>query len=315
MVKKPFPLPIFLILFKGEENMDCLEFKSLESTYTLSNGVKIPCIGFGTWQTPDGDVAYKSVLAALECGYRHIDTATAYGNEESVGKAINDFLKTGKAKRSELFITTKLHNKDHGYEAAKKAIDRSLSLLGLDYLDLYLIHWPNPIFFRDNWAEANAQSWKAMEEACSYGKIRAIGLSNFFERHTEKLLETAKIPPMVNQIKICPGIAQTQLVEYSKSRGMAVEGYSPLGTGGIFKSELLQKLSSKYGKSIAQICVRWSMQQGAIPLPKSVNAERIAQNAQVFDFSLDPEDCKAIAEIDFAALGITAQRNPDENTF
>ena len=260
-------------------------------------------------------MAFESVLAALKGGYRHIDTATAYGNEESVGKAINDFLKSGEAKRSDLFITTKLHNKDHGYEATKNAIERSLSLLGLDYLDLYLIHWPNPIFFRDNWAKANAGSWKAMEEAYEAGKIRAIGLSNFFERHIDKLMETAKIPPMVNQIKICPGIAQPELVKFCKDRNMEVEGYSPLGTGGSFKSEVLKKIAQKYGKSIAQVCVRWSLQQGAIPLPKSVNPERIAQNSQVFDFSLENEDCKAIAEINYAELGITPQRNPDENNF
>ena len=295
--------------------MEKLNVTSLSSTYTLINGVNIPCIGFGTWQTPDGEVAYESVLAALKCGYRHIDTATAYGNEESVGKAINDFLKSGEAKRSDLFITTKLHNKDHGYEATKNAIERSLSLLGLDYLDLYLIHWPNPIFFRDNWAKANAGSWKAMEEAYEAGKIRAIGLSNFFERHIDKLMETAKIPPMVNQIKICPGIAQPELLKFCKDRNMEVEGYSPLGTGGSFKSEVLKRIAQKYGKSIAQVCVRWSLQQGAIPLPKSVNPERIAQNSQVFDFSLEDEDCKAIAEINYAELGITPQRNPDENNF
>ena len=154
-----------------------------------------------------------------------------------------------------------------------------------------------------------------MEEAYEAGKIRAIGLSNFFERHIDKLMETAKIPPMVNQIKICPGIAQPELVKFCKDRNMEVEGYSPLGTGGSFKSEVLKRIAQKYGKSIAQVCVRWSLQQGAIPLPKSVNPERIAQNSQVFDFSLEDEDCKAIAEINYAELGITPQRNPDENNF
>lgn len=288
---------------------------SLKSVYTMSDGNRIPCIGFGTWQTPDGDVAYTSVLAALRNGYRHIDTATAYGNEESVGKAINDFLREGKVKREELFITTKLHNQDHGYEATKAAIAKSLEALGLDYLDLYLIHWPNPIKFRQNWAEANAGSWKAMEEAHEAGKIRSLGLSNFMERHYEKLMETADMAPVVDQIKICPGIPQKELVAYCKAHGMLVEGYSPLGTGGIFKSPLMQELSEKYGRPISQICVRWSMQQGAIPLPKSVNEQRIIENSKVFDFELTQNDCDAIAAIDFAELGITAQRNPDENTF
>ena len=288
---------------------------SLSSTCTLSNGVQIPCIGFGTWQTPDGDVAYSSVLAALRNGYRHIDTATAYGNEESVGRAINDFLKEGKVSRSELFVTTKLHNRDHGYEATKAAIEKSLETMGLDYFDLYLIHWPNPIMFRDNWAEANAGSWKAMEEAYNAGKLRALGISNFMERHYEKLMETAVIKPVVNQIKICPGIPQTELVAYCKEHGMLVEAYSPLGTGGIFKSALMQELSAKYNRTIAQICVRWNMQQGCLPLPKSVNEERIVENAQVLDFEVSEEDCRKIAAIDFAELGIMAPRNPDETTF
>lgn len=292
-----------------------MEIKSLTSTYKLANGNGIPCIGFGTWQTPDGDVAYQSVLAALRNGYRHIDTATVYGNEESVGRAIRDFLAEGKVRRSELFVTTKLWGTDQGYETAKAAIKKSLDVMGMDYFDLYLIHWPNPICVRDHWAQANADTWRAMEEAYEAGTLRAIGLSNFFERHIEKLMETAKIAPMVNQIKICPGIPQTALVSYCKAHGMVVEGYSPLGTGGIFKSELMQRLSKKYGKSISQICVRWSMQKGCIPLPKSVHENRIVENSKVFDFNLSDEDCRSIAEIDYAALGIVPQRNPDETPF
>ncbi len=292
-----------------------MEAKSLTSTYELANGTRIPCVGFGTWQTPDGDIAYESVLAALRNGYRHIDTATAYGNEQGVGRAIRDFLAEGKVKRSELFVTTKLDKDGHGYEEAKAAIEKSLSVMGLDYFDLYLIHWLNPLCVRDHWAKANADAWRAMEEAYEDGKLKAIGLSNFFERHYEKLMETAKIPPMVDQIKICPGIPQNELVAYCKAHGMLVEGYSPMGTGGIFKSDLMQSLSAKYGRSISQICVRWSLQKGCIPLPKSVHEERIIENAKVFDFTLSDEDCRSIDAIDFAALGITAQRNPDENQF
>ncbi len=292
-----------------------MELKSLSSTYTLANGNTIPCIGFGTWQTPDGDVAYESVLAALRAGYRHIDTATAYGNEESVGRAINDFLKEGRVKREDLFITTKLHNRDHGYEAAKAAISKSLELLGLDYLDLYLIHWPNPIMFRDNWQEANAGAWKAMEEAYEDGRLKAIGLSNFFERHIEALMETARISPMVNQIKVCPGIPQPELIEYCKERNMLVEGYSPLGTGGTFRSEELKAMSEKYGRPISQLCIRWSLQKGVIPLPKSVTESRIIENSKVFDFELSEDDCRTIAGLDSAGLGISPLRNPDEATF
>ena len=177
-----------------------MDFNSLTDRYKLNNGVKIPIIGFGTWQTPDGQVAEESVLAALNSGYRHIDTAAAYGNEESVGAAIK---KSG-INRHELFVTTKLWNSDHGYQNTKKAIDTSLEKLGLDYLDLYLIHWPNPATMRDNWAELNAESWQAMEEAVQAGKIRAIGVSNFRKHHLDELLKTAEIKPAVNQNYLNP---------------------------------------------------------------------------------------------------------------
>ncbi|MBQ0052430.1 MAG: aldo/keto reductase [Treponema sp.] len=289
------------------------QFTSLTSTYKLSNGVEIPCIGFGTWQSADGEEAYNAVFAALKSGYRHIDTATAYGNEESVGRAINDFLKESGVPRSELFITTKLWNPDHGYESCQKAIDLSLQKLGLDYLDLYLIHWPNPLKFRSEWQLKNAESWKAMEEAYEAGKLRSIGVSNFCERHLEELMKTAKIAPMVNQIKVCPGQPQQALADYSRKMNMVVEAYSPLGTGGIFTSSEMQALAAKYNRTIAQICVRWSLQMGCLPLPKSVKAERITENAQVFDFELDAADCQKIAEL--TGLDIKPARNPDEAPF
>ena len=293
--------------------MFSMEFNSLTSTYTLANGNKIPCVGFGTWQSEDGDEAYNAVLSALKNGYRHIDTATAYENEESVGRAINDFLRESGLSRSELFITTKLWNADHGYEATKKAIDLSLKKMNLDYLDLYLIHWPNPLKFRDCWEEANAGSWKAMEEAYDEGKLRALGLSNFSQHHIEALEKTAKIAPMVNQLMVCPGQAQRELCEFSRKRGMIIEGYSPMGTGKIFSSEEMQALSKKYGRTIAQICIRWSLQEGAIPLPKSVHEERIIENAKVFDFELEKSDCDLIAGL--TGLEIRQNRNPDEAPF
>ena len=282
------------------------------STYELSNGVKIPVVGFGTWQSADGDEAYNAVLTALRAGYRHIDTAAAYENEESVGKAINDFLKESGVSRKDLFVTTKLWNGDHGRTLTEKAIDESLSKLGLDYLDLYLIHWPNPLKFRDCWEEKNAESWKEMEDAVKDGKIRAIGLSNFWEHHIEALLKTASIKPVVNQIKICPGQSQRKLVEYSKKLGMVVEGYSPLGTGAIFSNEFMKSLSEKYKRSIAQICIRWSIQSGCVPLPKSVTESRIKENLNVFDFELDAEDIEKIANL---KCDIKLARNPDEAPF
>lgn len=289
------------------------DFKSLESVFSLSNGVKMPCLGFGTWQSSDGEEAYNAVLSALRLGYRHIDTAAAYGNEKSVGRAIADFLKESSVKRSDLFITTKLWNEDHGYENAKKAIEVSLEKLGLDYLDLYLIHWPNPVKFRSCWQKANGESWAAMEEAVEAGKIRAIGISNFCERHIDELLKTAKIKPMVNQIKVCPGQPQKQLADYSRSLGMVVEGYSPLGTGGIFKNAEIKQLAEKYGRTVAQVCIRWCLQQGVVPLPKSVNPARIEENSKIFDFNLSDEDLERIANL--KNLEIRPVRNPDEADF
>lgn len=289
------------------------DFKSLESVFSLSNGVKMPCLGFGTWQSSDGEEAYNAVLSALRLGYRHIDTAAAYGNEKSVGRAIADFLKESSVKRSDLFITTKLWNEDHGYESTKKAIDCSLEKLGLDYLDLYLIHWPNPVKFRSCWQKANAESWAAMEEAVEAGKIRAIGISNFCERHIDELLKTAKIKPMVNQIKVCPGQPERELADYSRSLGMVVEGYSPLGTGGIFKNAEIKQLAEKYGRTVAQICIRWCLQQGVVPLPKSVNFARIKENSEIFDFTISEEDLEIIANL--KNLEIRPVRNPDEADF
>ncbi len=290
-----------------------MDFKRLTDTYTLSNGNKIPCIGFGTWQSEDGAECYEAVMAALRAGYRHIDTATAYGNEESVGKAVRDFLKESGVNRSELFITTKLWNVDHGYEETKKAIDLSLKRLGLEYLDLYLIHWPNPIKYRDCWEQRNADSWKAMEEAYNADKLKAIGVSNFCQRHLEALAKTAKIAPMVNQIKLCPGQSQPELVEYSKKHGMIVEGYSPLGTGGIFDNQEMKKLADKYGKTVAQICIGWSLQMGFLPLPKSVTETRIIENTKIFDFELDAADLCLIANL--KDTNIRQARNPDEAPF
>ena len=276
--------------------------------YVLSNGMKIPKVGFGTWQTPDGDVAESSVLEALKVGYRHIDTAAAYGNEESVGRAIK---KSG-INREELFITTKLWNSNHSYEKAKAAIDESLEKLGLDYLDLYLIHWPNPVEIRDTYIEANAESWKAMEEAVEAGKIKAIGVSNFHPHHLDELLKTAKIKPVVNQIFLNPSDMQPEVVNYCQEKDILLEGYSPLGTGKIFEVAELQEIAKKYNKTVAQVVLRWSLQHGFLPLPKSVTASRIKENLDVFDFEITDED---MAKIDGLRGTAGLALNPDETTF
>lgn len=262
-----------------------MNFNSLEDTYTLNNGVKIPIIGFGTWQTPDGDIAKHAVEVALNAGYRHIDTAAAYGNEKSVGQAI----KNSGINRHDLFITTKLWNADHGYKSAKAAIDRSLQNLKVDYLDLYLIHWPNPVDMRDHWAEANAESWRAMEEAVQAGKIRAIGVSNFRKRHLDEFLKTAEIKPVVNQIMLNPSDLQPDVVKVNNELKLLSEAYSPLGTGGLLGNETVNEIASEVGKSPAQVLIRWSLEHGFLPLPKSVHDKYIRANAEVFDFNLSSE--------------------------
>jgi diketogulonate reductase-like aldo/keto reductase len=281
---------------------------SLTDCYKLSNGVEIPCIGFGTWQTPDGEVAVSSVLSAIEAGYRHIDTAQAYGNEESVGVAVK---KSG-IDREKIFITSKLWNDEHGYEKTLAAFEGTMKKLGMDYIDLFLIHWPNPIAFRGNWQEANAGTWKAFEELYNAGRIRSIGVSNFHPHHLEELTKTAAIPPMVNQIRLCPGETQDEVVDYCRSRNILLEAYSPFGVGKIFEVPEMRELAKKYGKSIAQICVRWSLQREYLPLPKSVTPSRIKENAEVFDFELDAADIQLIANLK-GCVGYS--ENPDTAPF
>ena len=290
-----------------------MTFTKATDTYILADGTKIPCIGFGTWQSADGEEAYSSVLAALRSGYSHIDTAAAYGNEASVGKAIADFCAESGVARSNIFVTTKLWNGDHGYVATKSAIDASLAKLGTEYIDLYLIHWPNPQKFRDCWEEKNAESWGAMEDARRSGKIRALGVSNFMPHHLEALSKTQVVAPLVNQIKLCPGETQGLTASYCADRGILLEAYSPMGTGKIFANKDMRALAQKYGVSVAQVCIRWSLQQGYLPLPKSVHSDRIAANLDVFGFSLSAEDCAAIADLQDS--GITPARNPDTTEF
>lgn len=282
--------------------------KSLTDCYELRNGVQIPCIGLGTWQTDDGDEAVSVVKEAISAGYRHIDTAADYGNEKSVGIAVSQ----SGVPRDELFITSKLQNSQHGYEATLRAFEDTMRKLNCDYLDLYLIHWPNPVKFRDNWEEANAGTWKAFEELYQKEKVRAIGISNFMPHHIDVLMKTAQVSPMVNQIRLCPGETQPEIVNYCKANRILLEAYSPLGTGRIFRVPQMIALSEKYGRSIAQLCIRWSLQMGFLPLPKSVNPSRIRENAQVFDFELSPEDVDIISGLT-GCCGLTL--DPDEITF
>lgn len=276
-------------------------------TYTLSNGVTIPKIGFGTWQIPDGEEAYRAVSYALEVGYTHIDTAQVYQNEASVGRAIAD----SSLSRKDIFLTTKIWNSNRSYDLAKKSIDESLNKLGVDYLDLLLIHWPNPKALRDHWKEANAETWKAMEDYYKAGKVRAIGVSNFMQHHLEALLETAEIKPMVNQILLAPGCPQEELVSFCRQQDILLEAYSPLGTGSIFKNDVAKQLAEKYHKSVAQVALRWSLQKGFLPLPKSVTPENIMSNLDIFDFELSADDEKKLDRIE----GVARQKDPDTVSF
>ena len=266
---------------------------SLLDCYTLSNGVKIPCVGFGTFLTPEDEVK-ESVKAALQAGYRHIDAAAIYGNEKGVGEA----LKNAGVAREEIFVTSKVWNAERGYEKTKAAFQKTLDDLGLEYLDLYLIHWPaNRRQFGEGAAALNAQTWRAMEDLYLEGKIKAIGVSNFWPHHLEELMKTARIKPMVNQIEYHPGWMQEAVVAYCEVHGILVEAWSPLGRSNVLKHETLKEIAAAYGKSPAQICVRWEMQHGVLPLPKSVTPSRIAENADVFGFELTAEDMLKIDTI------------------
>ena len=276
-------------------------------SFTLSNGVHIPCIGLGTWQT-DGDTTKAAIHTALAAGYRLIDTAAAYGNERSVGEAV----RTSGIPREEVFVTSKLRNACHGYSATMQAFELTLEKLDLDYLDLYLIHWPNPVQYRTIWQKATIDTWRAFVELYRAGRIRAIGVSNFMPHHIDMVEQATGVTPMVNQLKLCPGITQPEAVSYCKSRNILVEAYSPFGTGGIFQSPEMQVLSDKYRKSIGQICLKWSLQMGYLPLPKSGNPERIRENLDIFDFTLSEEDVRVIAQL----KGYCGEAPvPDEITF
>jgi len=266
--------------------------QKLTDAFVLSNGVEVPCLGFGTYLTP-AEETKGSVLEALKAGYRHIDTAKAYGNEIPVGEAIKE---SGIA-REEIFVTTKHWIVDRGYEKTIAAVDESLKNLGLDYMDLYLIHWPCVEKVSSNWAEINADTWRGFEAAYKAGKIRALGVSNFQKKHIDALNAAAEIKPMVNQIEFHPGYLQMDTVNYSKECGMLVQAFSPLALGAVFKDETMQALAAKYNRTVAQIALRFVLQCGVNPLTKSVSPARIAENAQIFDFEISADDMALITAL------------------
>ncbi|MBP2098017.1 aldo/keto reductase [Enterococcus rivorum] len=270
----------------------------LKKTKTLTNGVEMPSLGLGVWRVEDGAEAVDSVKWALENGYRLIDTAAVYKNEEGVGEGIRQ----SSVPREKIFVTTKLWNADQGYESTLKAFDTSLSKLGLDYVDLYLIHWPVTGKYKE--------SWKAMEEIYKSGRAKAIGVSNFQEHHIEELLETATVHPMVNQIELHPTMSQEPLRNYLKEKKIQVEAWSPLGQGKTLSNPKLIEIGENYGKSAAQIILRWHLQHDVIAIPKSVHQERIKENFNIFDFELTLEDMEQID-----ALNENKRIGPDPDNF
>ncbi|MHC5227498.1 aldo/keto reductase [Enterococcus sp. LJL99] len=257
----------------------------LKSNKELSNGTQIPRLGLGVWKVEDGDEVVSSVKWALEAGYRLIDTAAVYKNEAGVGEGIRQ----SGIPREEIYITTKLWNSDQGYESTLKAFDESLRKLGLDYVDLYLIHWPVGGKFEE--------SWKAMEEIYESGRAKAIGVSNFHEHHINDLLKEAKVVPMVDQIELHPSLTQEPLRDFLKEKNIAVEAWSPLGQGKLLEHPVLVELGEKYGKTSAQVIIRWHLQNDTIVIPKSTHKERIDENFDVFDFELSEEDMTKINEL------------------
>lgn len=266
---------------------------SLTSDLKLSNGVTIPGLGYGTYQTPPED-AYRAVTDALAVGYRHIDTAALYGNESGVGQAVKD----SGLKREEVFITSKLWNTERGYDKAMAAFEKTLAELGTDYLDLYLIHWPaNEKQFGQEAAALNLDTWRAFEDLYKAGKIKAIGVSNFMPNHLEALLAQAEIKPMVNQIEVHPGWPQTEAIRYCQRNDILVEAWAPLGEAAALSNPVLAKIAAKYDHTPAQVCLRWEIQQGILPLPKSVHKERMAENTKLFDFELMEDEMDIIGAL------------------
>ncbi|TYS08086.1 aldo/keto reductase [Bacillus subtilis] len=273
---------------------------SLKDTVKLHNGVEMPWFGLGVFKVENGSEATESVKAAIKNGYRSIDTAAVYKNEEGVGIGIKE---SGVA-REELFITSKVWNEDQGYETTLAAFEKSLERLQLDYLDLYLIHWPGKDKYKD--------TWRALEKLYKDGKIRAIGVSNFQVHHLEELLKAAEIKPMINQVEFHPRLTQKELRDYCKKQGIQLEAWSPLMQGQLLDNEVLAQIAEKHNKSVAQVILRWDLQNEVVTIPKSIKEHRIIENADIFDFELSQED---MDKIDALNKDERVGPNPDELLF
>ena len=277
----------------------------------LRNGIEIPDIGFGTWNIPYGEDCEKAGFEAIKAGYRHIDTAGAYGNERSVGLGVKAAIREGFIKdRSDVFITSKLWNTNRSYNKAFRGFDKSMRNLDLDYIDLYLIHWPANKMKYKNPDEVNATTWEALEELYTEGRVRAIGVSNFLPHHLEELKKSAKVLPMVNQIELHVGYMQEEVVEYNKKNGIITEGYSPLGTGALLENEILCEMAKKYQTTASAICISFLRKRGIIPLPKTTSPDRMSENLGLI--RIDEEDMEILNKLPY--IGGHAH-NPDEVDF
>lgn len=259
--------------------------------YILRNSIKIPQIGFGT-SLIVGEECVENIKNALNAGYRHIDTAAAYKNEKEIGQAIRE----SNIPREEIFITSKVWKDSMGYENTINSFNHTIEDLGLEYIDLFLIHWPSN---KDK--KINIETWKALEELYKSGKVKAIGLSNFLKHHLEWILEEAEIKPMVDQIEYHPGLTRPETVDFCKKNNIIVEAWAPLGKGKMLNNENLVEIANKYNKSVAQLCLRWCVQNEILPLPKSSNIERMKQNLDIFDFTISKEDMNFINTMEFFA--------------
>lgn len=274
----------------------------LQSTTKLANGVDMPWLGLGVFKVEEGADLIAAVKAAIKHGYRSIDTAAIYGNESGVGQAIREALAENGIAREELFVTSKVWNQNQGYDETLAAFDASLSKLGLDVLDLYLIHWPVAGKYKD--------TWRALEKLYKDGRVRAIGVSNFHVHHLQDLLSTAEIKPMVDQVEFHPYLAQNELLTFTKEHGIQLEAWSPLMQGELLNQPVLQEIAAKHNKSVAQTILRWDLQKGVVTIPKSIKEHRIIENASIFDFELSPEDMEKID-----ALNQNRRVGPDPDNF
>ena len=277
----------------------------------LRNGIEIPDIGFGTWNIPYGEVCERAVFEAIRAGYRHIDTAGAYGNERSVGLGVKAAIREGLIKdRSDVFITSKLWNTNRSYNKAFRGFDKSMRNLDLDYIDLYLIHWPANKMKYKNPDEVNATTWEALEELYEEGRVKSIGVSNFLPHHLEELKKSAKVLPMVNQVELHVGYMQKEVVEYNNNNGIITEGYSPLGTGALLDNEILWEMAKKYQTTVSNICISFLRKRGIIPLPKTTSPDRMSGNLRLI--RIEDEDMDIL--YNFPYIGGHAH-NPDEVDF